>query len=58
MRDYDVVKSSNARYVTAQLGGREREFFDGNLLVRIYLIIGMILVDRPCARAGLIPPSR
>jgi len=27
----------------------EREFFIGNLLVRIHLIIEMILIDRPCA---------
>jgi len=27
----------------------EREFFIDNLLVRIYLNIEMILVDRPCA---------
>ena len=27
----------------------EREFFINNLLVRIHLIAGMILVDRPCA---------
>ena len=26
----------------------EREFFIDNLLVRVYLIIGMILVDWPC----------
>ena len=26
-----------------------REFFIDNLLIRIYLIIEMILVDRPCA---------
>ena len=30
-------------------GGRERHFFTDNLLVRIYLIIEMIVVDRPCA---------
>ena len=29
--------------------GREREFFIDNLLVRIYLIVKMTLVDRPCA---------
>ena len=28
---------------------RESEFFMGNLLVRIHLIIEMIAVDRPCA---------
>ena len=28
---------------------REREFFIDNPLVQIHLIIGMILVDRPCA---------
>jgi len=27
----------------------EREFFIGNLLVRIHLIMQMIVVDRPCA---------
>ena len=27
----------------------EREFFIGNLLVRIHFIIVMISVDRPCA---------
>ena len=29
----------------------ERHFYSDNLLVRIYLIIEMILVDRPCAMA-------
>jgi hypothetical protein len=29
--------------------GPEKEFFVDNLLVRIYFIIEMILVDRPCA---------
>ena len=31
----------------------EREFFIDNLLVRIYLIIEMILVDRPCTMGFL-----
>ena len=29
-----------------------KEFFIGNLLVRIHLIIGMILVDRSCAMSA------
>ena len=37
------VALKNAPYLPA------REFFIDNLLVRIHLIIGMILVDRPCA---------
>ena len=31
-------------------GGREKEFFIANLLVRIHLIVDIISVDRPCAK--------
>ena len=31
------------------IGPAERDFFIDNLVVRIFLIIEMILVDRPCA---------
>jgi len=36
----------------------EREFFIDNLLARIYFIIEMIIVDRPCAMGVSIPSSR
>ena len=37
-------------------GGKEREFFVDDLMVRIHLIIVMILVDRPCAMGVLNSP--
>ena len=38
---------------------KEREFLIDNLLVRVYLIIEMILVDRHCAMGvGIVTPIR
>jgi hypothetical protein len=42
----------------ARAAGGERECFIENLLVRIYLIIEMMLVDRPFAMRVGIPFSR
>jgi len=36
-------------------GGVEREIFIDNLLVRVYWIIEMIVVERPCAMGVLTP---
>jgi len=42
-------KGAPARFVRGKANLVEREFFIGNLLVRIHLIIKMILVDLSCA---------
>jgi len=50
-------KTPAGRGACFTLPSREREFFVANLLVRIYCIIEMILVDRPCAMGISIPFS-
>ena len=41
--------NANHKHFSRNTGAEEREFFFGNLLVRIHLIIEMTLVDRSCA---------
>jgi hypothetical protein len=53
---FDYVFFSR-RHTLSLLHWGKRDFFIGNLLFQIHLIIGMILVDLPCAMEVYIPFS-